>query len=212
MFLKGFREFINESTNGAIYADLKLLLELGITDDIQYDMYRGFNQGSITHDELLDWVTGICNKYSIKDWTLNREGLVDVNDSVYIDNANLIRLPIRFGNVTKSFYCYSNQLTTLEGAPRLVGDSFYCEYNYLTTLEGAPQEVGGNFYCLNNQLTRLEGAPQVVGRNFYCHNNYLTTLKGAPKAVGKDFACNGNPLTSLAGIGEVGGKIYSDIK
>ena len=191
MILKGFREFINESESNVTYQDLKLLLELGMVDDIQDDMYRGFSQGSITHDELLDWVTGICNKYGIENWTLNSEGLVDVDGSVNLEDMNLIRLPIRFGKVSGTFDCPNNYLTTLEGAPKEVGVSFYCHNNYLTTLEGAPQEVGGNFYC---------------------HNNYLTTLKGAPKAVGKDFACNGNPLTSLAGIGEVGGQIYSNIK
>jgi hypothetical protein len=163
MILKGFREFINESTNGATYTDLKLLLELGIVDDIQDDMYRGFMNGTISHDELLDWVTGICNKYRIENWTLNSEGLVDVNGPVYIDNANLIRLPLRFGRVSGTFDCDDNQLTRLEGSPRQVELSFWCNNNYLTTLKGAPLEVGVDFWCSNNQLTSLEGIGKVGG-------------------------------------------------
>jgi hypothetical protein len=191
MILKGFREFINESQSGATYADLKLLLELGIAEDIQDDMYRLFDQGSISYAELLDWVTQICDKHKIKNWTLNKEGRVDVDGFVNLDDIGLTRLPIRFGKVSGTFDCVNNQLTTLEGAPQEVGRNFYCHNNYLTTLEGAPQEVGRNFRCNDNQLTTLEGAPKKVGESFYCYRNQLITLEG---------------------IGEVGGQIYSDIK
>ena len=65
---------------------------------------------------------------------------------------------VRFGNVSKSFNCGDNQLTTLVGAP---------------------QTVGGGFWCHNNQLTSLVGAPQTVDRGFYCENNPVSesTLK-----------------------------------
>jgi hypothetical protein len=212
MILKGFREFINESQSGATYADLKLLLELGMVDDIQDDMHRGFKTGTISHDELLDWVTPICDKYSIKDWTLNDEGLVDVDRYVNLSSQKLTRLPLRFSKVIGDFYCYNNQLTSLEGSPSSVGGDFYCNGNYLTTLEGAPKWVGGDFSCRNNQLTTLEGAPQEVGRNFRCNDNYLTTLEGAPKQVGGSFYCYRNQLITLEGIGEVGCQIDSDIK
>ena len=94
------------------------------------------------------------------------------------------------------FYCYNNQLTTLDGAPKEVGGDFYCSNNQLTTLDGAPKEVGGGFYCYNNQLTTLDGAPKEVGGGFYCSNNQLTTLDGAPKEVGGGFYCYDNQLTT----------------
>jgi hypothetical protein len=65
--------------------------------------------------------------------------------------------------------------------------SFWCNNNRLTTLEGAPEVVGRDFWCNNNRLTTLKGAPEVVGRGFYCHDNSLTTLEGAPQSVGGDF-------------------------
>ena len=34
---------------------------------------------------------------------------------------------------------------------------FYCVSNKLTSLEGAPTSVSGNFWCSNNKLTSLEG-------------------------------------------------------
>jgi hypothetical protein len=74
------------------------------------------------------------------------------------------------------FYCYNNQLTSLEGAPEKVSGDFSCSKNLLATLEGAPQEVGGDFSCANNQITSLEGAPQKVGGDFFCYDNPVTNI------------------------------------
>jgi hypothetical protein len=86
---------------------------------------------------------------------------------------NLTEIPVSFGNVTGSFRCSDNQLTSLKGAPQSVGSSFYCLYNQLTSLEGAPQSVGSSFYCYYNQLTNLIGAPQSVGGYFYIKLNEI---------------------------------------
>ena len=102
---------------------------------------------------------------------------------------------IRFGSVGGNFYCSSNQLTSLEGAPEKVGGNFYCSYNQLTSLEGAPREVRGDFYCHENQLTSLEGAPREVKRDFDCSSNQLTSLEGAPREVKRDFYCMENPIS-----------------
>jgi hypothetical protein len=96
---------------------------------------------------------------------------------------------IRFGTVTGNFDCRTNQLTTLEGAPRTVEGNFWCNWNQLTTLEGAPRTVEGNFDCYSNKLTTLEGAPQKVGGDFDCYSKKLTTLEGAPQTVTRYFRC-----------------------
>ena len=212
MLLKGFKEFINESESSVTYQDLKLLLELGISQDITSDVNRLIDQGKMTHDEIEDWVTPICDKYGIQDWSISDEGLVDVDGSVNLEDLELTRLPLRFGTVTESFWCSANQLTTLDGAPQWVGRSFWCNDNQLTSLEGSPKEVGGGFYCNNNQLTTLKGSPKEVSGSFWSNGNRLTTLKGAPEKVGDSFYCHNNQLTSLDGIGEVEGTIYSDLK
>ena len=191
MILKGFREFINESESSVTYQDLKLLLKLGISQDITDDVDKLIDQGLMSHDEILDWVTPICRKYKIENWLISGDGRVDVNGIVNLNGQVLTRLPLRFGIVTDSFWCIDNQLTSLDGSPR---------------------EVGGSFGCSDNQLTTLEGAPKVVGGSFYCRDNKLTSLNGAPNKVGGNFGCSKNQLTTLDGIGEVGGKVYSDLK
>jgi hypothetical protein len=106
--------------------------------------------------ESISEIERLCNEYGIRNWTINSEGLVDVEGYVYLGQKQLSKIPINFGRVSGGFYCGYNRLTTLEGAPREVGGDFYCDYNQLTTLVGAPSRV--DFYCDNNKLTTLEGA------------------------------------------------------
>ena len=141
-------------------------------------------------------------------WKLNpRTRLVDVDWSFSCSGQDLEDLKgVRFGKVSGDFYCGSNRLTSLEGAPQKVGREFECGSNRLTSLEGAPRKVGYSFGCNNNQLTSLVGAPLEVGVSFCCNNNRLTSLEGAPQKVGKRFICYNNQLTSLMGAPrEVGG-------
>jgi hypothetical protein len=91
----------------------------------------------------------ICEKYSIKNYTINSDGSIDVNSDVNLGSYGFTKLPLKFKNVSGIFYCDNNNLTSLEGAPQSVGGSFYCDNNNLTILEGAPQSVGGGFYCDN---------------------------------------------------------------
>jgi hypothetical protein len=81
------------------------------------------------------------------------------------------------------FDCGSNQLTSLEGAPKEVGGYFDCDHNQLTSLEGAPKEVGRDFDCSHNQLTTLKGIGIVKGR-VYCSDNPVSE-KELLKTIGK---------------------------
>ena len=113
----------------------------------------------------------ICKQFNIKNYSINLDGLVDVDGDVNLDSRKLSKLPIKFGRVSGGFYCRDNQLTSLKGAPSYVGRNFYCSYNKLTSLEGAPNHVGGDFYCGDNNLESLEFAPSYVYRDFYCGGN-----------------------------------------
>ena len=99
------------------------------------------NPNNIDIKLLKECVDGKC--------TINEDGSIDVDGSVYINNRDLIKIPFKFRNVSVYFTCSNNQLTSLEGAPNTVGGSFNCHNNQLTSLECAPNTVGGNFYCHN---------------------------------------------------------------
>ncbi len=144
-----------------------------------------------TKAEIQAWL----DKMGVKNYTINNDLTVDVDEDVDIRKKKLTEIPVQFGIVKGDFDCYGNQLTTLKGAPKEC-KFFECHYNNLTTLEGAPKECRF-FDCSNNQLTSLEFAPEKCVF-FNCSNNQLTSLEGSPKEC-KKFNCSNNQLTSLEG-------------
>ena len=140
-------------------------------------------------------------EYDIENYIINDDFTIDVNGDVYLYKRDLTEFPdyIQFGLVVGGFDCSFNKLTSLEGAPKEIGEGFYCHNNQLTSLEGAPKNVNGDFNCGRNNLTSLKGLPKEVGRDFNCSFNNLKSLKGSPKEVGRNFNCSYNKLKSLEG-------------
>ena len=66
----------------------------------------------------------ICELYDIRNYTINDDGTVDVDNQVYLVGNALTKLPLKFGNVSGYFNCSNNELTTLEGSPKSVGGYF----------------------------------------------------------------------------------------
>ena len=149
-------------------------------------------KGGTLTEEQIKWL----NECTTGRWELDPQtGLVDLNWSFDCSEQGLSDFKgVRFGVFQMDFFCDSNQLTSLEGAPQKVRGGFYCHNNQLTSLVGAPREVRGVFSCGNNLLTSLKGAPQEVGCGFYCNDNLLTSLVGAPREIGDGFYCRGNPV------------------
>jgi len=149
--------------------------------------------------EEKDQIDLICDQYSIKNYSINPDGSIDVDDSINLYNEKLDKLPLKFGAISGRFTCSFNNLTSLEGAPVSVDGDFIISHNILTSLEGAPVSVDGDFIISHNNLTSLEGCPHIVGGSFVCGFNRLTSLKGAPVSVGNNFHCYENQLISLDG-------------
>ena len=139
----------------------------------------------------------ICEKYNITNYSINPDGSIDVNGDVVLYNRGLVELPLTFNKVYGDFDCSINNLTTLKGSPKWVGDYFYCVNNKLTSLEFSPDYVGGYFNCGSNYLTDLVGSPKEVG-GFNCSNNEnLITIKGCSEKIGDKFYCDNTPLSSI---------------
>src|SRR5574343_502416 len=118
-----------------------------VADD--YDMED--EDGFITVDYM--------DKNNYKDYIGKK---VNVTGSVFLNYLNLGKLPITFGTVGGSFGCAENDLTSLEGCPKEVGEYFLCCENRLTSLLGCPSKIDGDFDCSYNRLTTLEGCPRIV--------------------------------------------------
>ena len=104
---------------------------------------------------------------------------------LHLSDLKLTVLPDVLKDITVggNFFCGSNELTSLEGAPKSVGGTFGCSYNKLTSLKCAHITVGGNFFCGHNKLTSLAGAPKSVGGDFICHSNNVKFTEQDVRAV-----------------------------
>ena len=180
-----------EAKGGAILKQYLKIREVAIPQLEQHNLLK-INK----LDKTIQYVQQKIEKDYKKAWDMVAAGKYILTGLMFLD-----RLPDNIPeSITGDFDCSgSNQLTSLEGAPKSVGGYFNCSDNQLTSLEGVPKSVGGNFYCSSNQLTSLEGAPKSVGGDFDCYNNNLTSLEGVPKSVGGNFYCSKNQLTSLEG-------------
>ena len=142
--------------------------------------------------KIIDWL----DKYEVKNYTLvpdkEYEFIVNVIGDVNLSFKDLIGIPVKFNEVSSSFYCRSNKLTSLEFSPQTVGGDFNCNNNQLISLEFSPH-TRGDFICSNNQLTSLEFTPQTVKSSFDCSDNQLISLEFCAQAVGGSFYCNDNP-------------------
>ena len=107
-----------------------------------------------SRDGLTDEQRKFLDKNTRGRWSVNSEGLVDVQGSFYCYSQRLEDfLGIRFGKVSGNFSCRSNQLGTLEGSPRVVGGNFGCYENLLISLEGAPEVIMGSFRFKNTRFS-----------------------------------------------------------
>ena len=122
------------------------------------------------------------SKISITD-----DGLVSLTDSCSLKFTDTHYLPIEFSNIEGCFDCSNSELTSLIGAPKMVGRDFDCSINLLTSLEMSPHYVGAGFDCSRNELTSLRGGPKIVNSYYDCTKNELTSLDGAPISINGYF-------------------------
>ena len=113
----------------------------------------------------------ICKKYSIENYTINTDGSIDVNDTVYLYYEGLTKLLLKFNKIDGDFYCYNNKLESLEGSPVEINGHFFCYYNKLTSFKFAPRIIRGDFYCQCNNIKTFEYFPSYVKGDFLCDNN-----------------------------------------
>lgn len=139
-------------------------------------LFENFKDRSKIKEELY--------RYGIEKYTINEDGIVDVDDDVNLSNRNLDRIPFKFGKVSGDFIIISNCLESLEGSPYYVGGEFACQFNKLKNLKGSPIEVSKNFYASRNNLESLDGMSLEIGGNFYCDNTSIKELDSVSNIEG----------------------------
>jgi hypothetical protein len=143
-----------------------------------------------SHEDIIK----LCERYHIVNYTINTDDSIDVDGNIYMRNQSFRKLPLKFGNVTGLFVCNDNELTSLEGCPRYVGNNFICAGNKLKSLEGCPKTIDGILDCYHNKLTSLKGCPK-SSQVIYCDNNNIDTFEGLDfVSISGEFHCSENPI------------------
>ena len=105
-----------------------------------------------TGDEIRAvWRTKLSNLCKITD-----DGTVNIPSSLFLNNMGLKCIPFYFNEVSGVFDCSDNNLTSLEGSPKVVSGGFYCYNNKLYSLKDGPKEVEGWFNCRYNMVKFTE--------------------------------------------------------
>jgi hypothetical protein len=95
------------------------------------------------------------------------------------------------------FYCYFNQLTSLDMSANTALTQLGCFSNQLTSLDVSANTALTDFYCYENQLTSLDVSNNTALMFLLCHSNQLTSLDISANTALTDFYCYENQLTSL---------------
>ena len=90
-----------------------------------------------------------CEEMEIQNYTINSQGEIDVNGSVWLNEKDFKELPYKFGKVSSFFSLQNcNNISSLKNCPNEVGLFFRCSHcPKLESLEGCPKEVNGSFFC-----------------------------------------------------------------
>ena len=124
--------------------------------------------------EIQDWL----ETYNIKNFSINDDLTIDVNDNVILNGLQLTCLPYKFNYVAGQFTIFGNQLTSLKNTPSIIDGDFVCAQNLLLDLSHAPQKVGESFYCSDNPFRELHGVAIHFTEHFYhCTKDETEFLK-----------------------------------
>lgn len=137
-------------------------------------------------------------------WSINDNGLVDVNGSVTLrphPQGYWPQIPVPFGRVSSIFEAREVGLLSLENSPQWVGMNFRVEGNLLRSLAHAPQFVGKDFDAgANAHLTSLDCAQTTVGQDLDVQGCNLTNLDNCAQVDAGLWVKGNLHLTNIRGV------------
>ena len=149
------------------------------------------------------FIDEFCFENYIKNYTINEDGSIDVNDNVALQFTNLNgKLPIKFNMVQGYFRAISCNLTTLEGFPEYVGGELDFSKNEIKSFEYTPKHVNGNYICDGNKISEIDEFIKDVKINgtFFAKDNLIENLNHNLPDAKDGLELSHNLITSLKGL------------
>lgn len=115
----------------------------------------------MNQQEIEKWL----DKYNIKNYTIQPDGVVDVNGDIDLNGFTEESILVQFGTVTGSFDLgQATAITSFKGAPRIVGEHCYCDTSTMSSLEGIPKSIGGDVSFFKTNIKSLSGIDKLVNQ------------------------------------------------
>ena len=130
----------------------------------------------------------------IENFTINKDGSVDVEGNVNLSQRGLKKIPINFNKIGGYFSLSRNKITSLEGLPKEINGGLYLSDNQITSLKGLPEKINGSLYLSGNKITSLVGLPKEINGSLALFNNKITSLEGLPKKIDGNLDLGNNPV------------------
>ena len=90
-----------------------------------------------------------CEEMSIKNYTINDKGEIDVDGKVDLWYKDFKELPYKFGRVKGFFNVYGcKNLISLKNCPHSTFGFSCSSCSQLDSLEGCPKKIKGDFWCM----------------------------------------------------------------
>ncbi|MEY3451596.1 MAG: hypothetical protein RL711_1422 [Bacteroidota bacterium] len=119
-------------------------------------------------------------------------GTIDVHDQ---NISSLVGLEA-FKNITE-FYCYYNNISTLDVSNNTALSIIGCNYNALTSVVFGANDNLEVFNAAHNQLTTIDVSMNSALDSLYLEDNLLTSLDVSSNGSLTYLNCNTNELTAL---------------
>jgi hypothetical protein len=96
--------------------------------------------------------------WNIKNYTINKDLTIDVNDTVIMEYQQIEKLPyyIQFGIIKGNFFCNYRGLITFKGMPHTIKGIFGCAGNKIKTLKYMPKKIEKSLFIDGNLIKFTE--------------------------------------------------------
>lgn len=186
---------------GSLLADIEDTLEIGDTQ-VSHKLIQEYLEQNYNGKWRISKRPDKDGKYIV-----NSGG--EIKTKCFI-NQKLTNDLFKWGKVKTFIITNPVNITTLEGAPKIV-DVFRCSYaDKLNDLTGAPEEITSSFIISHSNIKSLKGLPKKIYGSLYCNDcKYLKDLTGCPEYIGENFDVSGcNSLKSLNGAPKYVGHLF----
>lgn len=117
---------------------------------------------------------------------------------IHVDTAGILSATgiEAFVNIT-SFYCGSNEITSLDVSKNTALTTFVCSKNHLTSLDISKNTALTTLYCYGNLLSDVDISKNIVLERIFCSDNNLGSLDVSKNLLLKYLTCSSTQLSSL---------------